>query len=91
MAWVLIAVMIVGAGVFVALKIKQNKTIAAAPQTKSVYLAFTDDVYDSIQKNYWDKISDSQLTKLYQNASDKLLGKHVALSTPDQAGLETMT
>jgi curved DNA-binding protein CbpA len=85
--WILIALIIIGAGVFAATKIKQNKPV---PPPKNTYLAFTDEVYDIIQKNYWDKISDAQLTKLYQDASDKLLGKHVALPSPNQTGLETM-
>jgi len=88
--WILIALIVIGAGVLVTLRIKQNKSASAAAQTKNTYLAFTDEVYDTIQKNYWDNISDQQLTKLYQDASDKLLGKHVNLPSPDKAGLEVM-
>ncbi len=89
-AWILIAAILIGAAVFAAVKIKQSKSTPAAAQTKNTYLAFTDEVYDTIQKNYWDNISDQQLTKLYQDASDKLLGKHVPLPSPNKAGLETM-
>ncbi len=87
--WILIALIIIGAGIFAAVKIKQNKPAPVA-KPKNTYLAFTDEVYDTVQKNYWDSISNQQLTKLYQDASDKLLGKHVALPTPDKTGLETM-
>jgi curved DNA-binding protein CbpA len=88
--WILITLIIIGAGIFAAIKIKGNKTAPAASLPKSSYLTFTDEVYDTIQKNYWDKISDAQLTKLYQDASDKLLGKHVDLPSPDKAGMENM-
>ncbi len=90
MPWILITLIIIGAGIFAAIKIKGNKPAPAASLPKSSYLAFTDEVYDTIQKNYWDKISEPQLTKLYQDASDKVLGKYVPLTSPNKAGLEAM-
>lgn len=45
-------------------------------QTSSVpkdkYVAFTSEVYDKIKENYWDKLTDEQLTNVYVLATEKL-------------------
>ncbi len=38
----------------------------------SSYIAFTQEAYQIIQNNYWDKLSDDQLTQLFINATEKL-------------------
>lgn len=41
------------------------------------YTAFLEETYDVIQTNYWDKISDADLTKLYLAAAKAVTGKEV--------------
>ncbi len=49
------------------------KTTASVPKDK--YLAFLSEVYDTIKTNYWDKITDEQLTNIFVLGMEKLTGK----------------
>lgn len=51
------------------------------------YAAFTDEVYDKIKENYWDKISDQQLAKLFKLAGEKLSGQPASSDPQDKAGV----
>lgn len=57
---------------------------------KDVYLRFLDEVYETIQENYWDKISDEKLTELFVKGIEKLSGQPQALKTKDKASLEKL-
>jgi len=43
-----------------------------SPSPKDKYIVFTLEVYDKVKENYWDKITDEQLSNLYVLASEKL-------------------
>lgn len=53
-------------------KIPQNRLSSIE---RDVHLAFLSEVYDTIQKNYWDKISDEQLISLFKLSTEKLTGQ----------------
>lgn len=55
---------------------------------KDKHVAFLFEVYDTIQKNYWDKISDEQLVNLYVLGTEKLTEKKQEIQTKDQKSLE---
>jgi len=57
---------------------------------KDKYLAFLTEEYNLIKENYWDKISDEQLTNLYVLGTEKLLTQPQANPPKDEAGLEKM-
>ncbi len=57
---------------------------------RDTYLTFLDEVYDKIQENYWDKISDEQLSHLFQLGAEKLTGAPQVLSTNNKEGVEKM-
>jgi len=59
-------------------------------QTKNIYVDFLMEVYDTIQQNYWNKITDEQLTNLYKLAAQKLLGQEQNLPSADKNGLTQM-
>lgn len=63
---------IVGYGIFA-----QNRIHFAAQNQsqKDRYIAFSNEIYDKIKENYWDLISDEQLTNLYKQAAEKITGK----------------
>lgn len=60
-------------------------------KTQDVYVSFALEIYDKIQQNYWDKISDEQLSNIYKLAAEKLTGKPQELDSKDKAGVEEMS
>lgn len=57
---------------------------------EDLYLSFLNEVYETIQTHYWDKISEEKLTKLFVQVTEKLLGQPQALATHDHPHLETL-
>ncbi len=93
LAYLLLALILVSAGLFAIYKIRLNNHVAkpAPAQEKDKYLAFTEEIYDTIQQNYWEKISDEQLTELFRLAAEKVNSSTPAtLATKDKAGLDTL-
>ena len=94
-AYLLLALILLGAGSFAGLRYYQNqktvKQVLVAQAPKDIFLAFTDEVYDTIQQNYWQKISDADLTNLYFLAAEKIASSTpTVLETKDKVGLEKM-
>lgn len=54
------------------------------------YLHFTQEIYDKIQENYWEKITDEKLTTLFKLAAEKLLTSPQVLESQDKQGLITL-
>lgn len=48
------------------------------------YLAFVDEAYETIVQNYWEKISQDQLTNLFVLAAEKATGQPPAISGPQK-------
>lgn len=69
---------------------KQQAKPEQATEIKDPYIAFLSEVYDSIQENYWDSISEPQLNKLYKLGAEKMLGSQLYLRDDTQAGLMTV-
>ncbi len=61
-----------------------------APKPVSPFVRFDLEIYDAIQKNYWDKISDSDLSDLFQLGAEKLLDHPVTLATSTRAGVASL-
>jgi len=90
---ILILIIILVSGIVYSLvKSHQQKNLEkeTASQTKNIYADFLLEVYDTIQQNYWNKISDEQLTSLYKLAAQKLLGQEQNLPSNDKNGLAQM-
>jgi hypothetical protein len=77
----LLTVLTIGAGLGV-WKIKKTKN-----NILDKYLAFSLEIYDQIQANYWEKISDEQLSNIYLLAINKLSGKTNTLVSKDKNGV----
>lgn len=92
--WILIALILIGAGVFAVFRVRQNKIAEqqmAARQALSPYLNFSNEIYDTIQQNYWDKIPDDQLTNLYLLAANKIAtSTKINLVSKNKIGLNTL-
>ncbi|MFH1112116.1 MAG: S41 family peptidase [Patescibacteria group bacterium] len=54
------------------------------------YIGFLLDIFDQIKGNFWDKISDEQLTNLYKLGSEKLTGRAQAIKNNNRRGLQNM-
>lgn len=54
---------------------KRFKKPAKSSIPKDKYVAFLDEVYSTVQTNYWDKITDEQLINLYILGTEKLTKK----------------
>ena len=44
---------------------------------ESNYIQFINDVYSTIKNNYWEKISDKELTALFQKGAEKITGRNI--------------
>jgi hypothetical protein len=62
------------------------KARITAPKDK--YVAFLSEIYDTIKGNYWDKITDEQLTSIFVLGTEKLIGKPLAAAPKDKASLQ---
>jgi len=54
------------------------------------YVAFVLETYDQIKENYWEKISDDELSGIYLLAVDKLSGGAHTLKSHDKKGVEIL-
>ena len=62
------------------------KTRITAPKDK--YVAFLSEIYDTVKGNYWDKITDEQLTNIFVLGTEKLIGKPLLSPPKDKASLQ---
>lgn len=60
---------------------KNNVNLNITQTQKDPYVAFLEETYDKIKENYWDSISDEQLTNLYKLAAEKITGRTQKLDT----------
>lgn len=70
-------------------KIKFKK-ISLVTQKQDKYISFLFEVYDTIQTNYWDKITDEQLVNIYVLGTEKLVNKKQDIQTKTRKNLELL-
>lgn len=75
------------AGYLLAFK-KTDKPLSPGP--KNQYLAFLNEVYETVQKNYWDQISDEDLGNLYLLGIEKLSGQPQNLEEINKENLQKL-
>lgn len=64
--------------------------LQGAQLPKDPYAAFSDEVYEKIKQNYWEKISDSDLSNIFKLAAEKVSGHTETLSSSDKNGVLAM-
>lgn len=69
------------------LREKPSNSPLAQPVEKDKYLNFLFEVYDIIKDNYWEKITDGELSSIFTLGIEKLTGQPPALKTKDKTGL----
>ena len=69
-----------------------NKTIKRNEEVKNKdkYVVFESEIYDKIKENYWEVISDENLSNIYLLAIDKITNQSHSLKTHDKAGVELL-
>lgn len=75
----------VGAGVFY-----QNKKTGASQKEKRVCLRFLFEVYGIIKENYWEKLSEEELSNLFKVGIERLTAQPQSLKRKNKAGLEKL-
>lgn len=61
------------------------------PEKKGIYIEFLSEVYDKIKENYWDKTTDEELSNLFKQGSERLIGMpQPVLRSNNKEGLEIM-
>ncbi|MBL7156033.1 MAG: DnaJ domain-containing protein [Candidatus Pacebacteria bacterium] len=69
--------------------IQQNKN-PSVQKSEDIYITFLFEVYNKIQENYWDKITDEQLRDLFEKGAEKITNWPQILDSNDKNGLEKM-
>ncbi len=93
-AYILLVIIVVGVSAFFGIKIYKTKRlekakVATIQPKKDTYAAFADEVYDIIQQNYWNKITDADLSNLFVLASQKVASTTTfSLLTKNKIGVE---
>lgn len=67
---------------------QQNIEVVSNNQDK--YIEFANEIYDKIKENYWEKITDQELSGTFQLGVEKLIGQQFPLKSQDRAGVEAM-
>lgn len=69
---------------------RSNKDSETQKIQQNIYVNFALEIYDKIQKEHWNKVSDEELSNLFRLAAEKLLAAPQKLSSADKNGLATM-
>ncbi|HUV71899.1 MAG TPA: S41 family peptidase [Clostridia bacterium] len=72
------------------LKSRAKGQTSIAPLSKDKHVAFLGEVYLKIQENYWDKITDEQLSNIFVLGVEKILTQPQANPPKDRASLQKM-
>jgi len=86
---VILLIIILLGGTIVLQNLPTTKTISTADE-KNVYVEFLSEIYDKIQTNYWEIISDEDLFKLYKAGVEKLEKTPEVTIANDQTGMRSM-
>jgi hypothetical protein len=54
---------------------------------KNIYIKFLSEIYEQVQENYWDEISDEQLSQLFKDGIESITKKPQTLKSNDKQGL----
>lgn len=59
-------------------------------ENKNKYLVFLDEVYKTIQENYWNKLNDEQLSNIFVLGTEKLTGQSQNVNKKDKESMDKM-
>jgi C-terminal processing protease CtpA/Prc len=67
-----------------------EKKIDFKNQNQDVYIKFISEIYDKIQENYWEKISDNDLSALFKAGLEKITGVPQKLKSQNKEGVQKL-
>lgn len=86
----MIMTVIFGGGIAAGKLVWREKEKKVLGEKKDIYIEFVDEVYDKIKENYWEKISDQELSGVFLAGIDKLTKQPQSLATADKNGVEKL-
>ena len=87
----LLAIFLLIIGVVIGLFLSYKKVFPFKKQVpKNKYIAFIDEIYDTILENYWEKMSDEQMAEIYVLAAEKITGQPQNPETKDRDSIRKM-
>jgi hypothetical protein len=86
----LLLMVVAGGGFWRYQKNNNLKKSQISGENKDKYTAFIDEVYDKVKENYWEKITDQELSSVFQMAISKITNQQYPLKTQDKAGVENI-
>ena len=89
LAIILIFILVIGAGEVVLVKNIANKSSVTINKYDK-YQLFVGEVYDKIKANYWETITDKDLSNLFLLAAKKVTSTDLSLNTQDKNGVLQM-
>jgi hypothetical protein len=85
LAAIVLLILSVAGGFWLYQNKKNQPAVIGANSDK--YGAFVGEIYDKIQQNYWEKISDGELSNLFLLATEKITNNKLTLKSQDKAGV----
>ncbi len=85
---VLAGLVLFGGGAVVGKFVPEKIKTGVNEEKKDKYIAFELEIYDKVKENYWEKISDEELSKIFLLAVDKITGTSHSLKTNNKDGVE---
>jgi carboxyl-terminal processing protease len=82
----IVLLLLSAAGGFWLYQYKKNQPVVIGANSDK-YGVFVGEIYDKIQQNYWDKISDGELSNLFLLATEKITNNKLVLKSQDKAGV----
>lgn len=71
--------------------VKTSPNIKQENSSKDPYVAFLSEIYDKVMENYWDNITDDQLSNIYKLAAEKITGQPQQLKTKQKQTIQNST
>lgn len=90
--WLIVGLIIAGVfggGIVIGKRTSGEKQVLG--EKKDIYIEFLGEVWDKIKENYWETITDSDLSAVYLAGIDKLTNQAKSLRSQDKAGVEALT
>ncbi|MFH0792314.1 MAG: S41 family peptidase [bacterium] len=67
-----------------------NKNGNVEPQITDPYIAFISEIYDTVKTNYWEKVTDENLSNVFELGAEKITVKPQVLESKNKLGVEKM-
>lgn len=88
--FILLATLLVGSGIGIGKYVLGDKQKIEKEESKNKYELFAMEIWDQVKENYWEKISDDELSNIYLLAIDKITGTTHSLKSKDRGGVEKL-